>query len=87
MGVEEHPLKVEVAQGAYDTFARNMHPHCWLFFFEDRWLFSVGARAVMEHHRCRRQSGLAWCVVWTSVQHLCTLAHYMIYDSGMAALL
>lgn len=46
MGVEEHPLKVEAAQGAYDTFASTKHPHFFVFCFRGQvalWHGSTGS--------------------------------------------
>lgn len=52
LGVEEHPLRVETGTtGSYDTASRALNTH---IADENRWHFSMGGRATVEHYRCRR---------------------------------
>jgi hypothetical protein len=51
VGVEEHPLKVEAAQGAYDAFACTKHPHCLLLLFS-----GIGGSLAWEH-------GQLWSII------------------------
>src|SRR5260221_13820821 len=71
-GVEEHSLRMETAlTGAHDSLCvLHVNPVDFFpYYFEDRGPFSDGTWTAMEHHRCRGQSGLAWCVVYTWVRY------------------